>query len=297
MSRPNGLHVNMSREEYDESPRANFSTLKLFAKSAAHFRHAQLSKGKGKDTKPKKFGRACHLAVYEPDDYARRVAVWEGDYRGKEWKAFEAKNADKEIIKEDEDQRARTIENVVRNHQVAGPLCRGGKFEVTIFWTYSVPAIGGLDGFSIDCKCRLDFISELGLTDLKTCEVASEVEFGKAAARYLYYVQGAFYSDAYFSVTGRSPPYRFIAAEKSEPFVVQVYRLTPPQHAFGREKYGGWLSRLNQCRLSSTYPGYSEGELELQLPRREMPDEGNSTDASGLGIDFTEDEADAEGEA
>lgn len=289
--RPDGIYFDVSREEYDESPRDNFSTVKLFAKSPAHFRHEKLNarkkkKGKGGDTPSKLFGRCEHLAVFEPDDFARRVAVWDGDRRGKLWKKFAAENASREILKEPEYQKALTIQKMVRSHPVAGPLCRGGKFEVTIYWTYRSPAVGALDAWEIQMKSRIDFVSELGLTDLKTARDASPDGFGRAAWNYFYPAQVACYSDAYFSITGRRLPSRFIAAETAEPFEVQVYTVPDWQLALGREQYTGWLSTLHACRSTSTYPGYSEGELELQLPRWAVPDQAD--DPTGLDLEMGE---------
>ncbi len=172
---------------------------------------------------------------------------------------------------------------------MAGPLSRNGKYEVTIFWTYVEPAVGGFDGFEIQCKSRLDFITDGSLVDLKSCRDASPGAFGRQVINLSYLEQCFFYGLAYFSVTGRRLPYRFIAALNNAPFIVQVYLVPERLVQVGGENCRGWLRQLNQCRLTSSWPGYSEGELELEVPA--WADPQDEDDPTGLGIEFPEAEA------
>lgn len=283
MSLGNGLHVTLSREEYDRSPRANYSKLKHLGKSPAHFRHEQMTKGV--DTDAKKLGRCHHLSTLEPERFLREVAVWDGGTRrGKDWEAFKAQNPGRELIKQEEYEECMALQAAVRSHPVAGPYLRNGKHEVSAFWTYVSRAIGGLDEWSIDCKSRLDFVTDGALVDLKTTRDASPEGFKRQVWSYRYHTQAAFYSDAYFAATGRRLPYKIIAVENFEPYVVQVY--TVPEHLIemGREEYRAWLGLLHHCRSTSSWSGYSDGELELEVPRWAAPPEDE--DLSGLGIDF-----------
>jgi hypothetical protein len=38
----------------------------------------------------------------------------------------------------------------------------------------------------------------------------------------------------------------------------------------GRAEYQGWLDLLLKCRKTSTWPGYAEEPLELELPEWEL---------------------------
>lgn len=285
-AKPDGIYVSMSREEYDRSPRVNHSTLKKFKASPAAYRDAQLNPD-NEDTPARKVGRCSHLATYEPEKYREDVAIWDGDRRaGKIWEAFRAANEGRELLTADEHERCIALQTAVRSDPIAGPLSRNGKYEVTIFWTYREPGIGAVDGFEVQCKSRLDFITDGSLVDLKSCRDGSPRTFGRQAVNLCYLEQAAFYSDAYFAVTGRRLPYRFIAAESSKPFTVQVYLVPERLIQVGRENYRGWLQRLNLCRLTSSWPGYADGELELEVPEWAVPEDED--DPTGLGIEFPE---------
>lgn len=278
----NGLHVGMSREEYDRSPRANWSRLKVLAKSPAHFRHAQMATAQV-DTDSMKFGRAAHLAVLEPERFRAECAIWDGGRRaGKEWEAFRAKNEGLELLKDEDYQRCMALQSSVRNHPVAGPYLQNGKHEVSVFWTHETPSILGVDGFSTDCKSRLDFIADGALVDLKTTKDASLEGFARESWRYRYHAQAAFYSDAYFAATGRRLPYVIVAVENFEPYVVQVFDVPESVLKVGRDEYQDLLARLHLCRTTSSWPGYSVTKAELELPHWVTRED----DVSGLGLDF-----------
>ena len=67
--------------------------------------------------------------------------------------------------------------------------------------------------------------------------------------------------------TGEALPFRLIAVEAAPPHVVQVYRV--PEHLLdeGRREYLRWLERLAQCGAERSFTGFSEDELDLQIPK------------------------------
>jgi hypothetical protein len=274
----------MTFAEYVALDAANFSTIKEFGHSAAHYLHRLQVERKDNATLMR--GRAAHITTLEPEKFEAGYAIWTGARRqGKAWDEFEAQaEADgRSVLKTDEAQRALDIASAVRSDPVATKYLAKGRAEQTILWTDAETGIA--------CKARIDFASESmhALCDLKTGRDASPDGFGRAVWRFQYHVQAAFYVDGWAaSHGGEVLPFVFIAVESEAPFVVQCYRV--PEHVIemGRETYRGWLQALKQHRESGSWPGYSEGtELELVLPRWAGFDDGEN-DATALGLDWGE---------
>jgi hypothetical protein len=161
------LHPAMPRSEYDAlTERVNLSTLKLFAKSAAHYRHT-LEHGR-KDTAALRIGRAVHAAVLEPDKFAVEFTLWGGKRYGSAWDAFSAVVTG-EILTAPEYELCRSLQAAVRADPHAAPYVTGGMSEVTVLWD--------------QCRARLDYLKPDAIVDLKTARDASPVEFEKASCR------------------------------------------------------------------------------------------------------------------
>jgi exodeoxyribonuclease VIII len=272
----------LPREEYDRLDGVNFSTLKEMAKSPAHYRHKLL--GQDVDTDARKLGRASHIAALEPERFRSECVRWDGGRRaGKEWEAFKAKHRGREILTEDEYQRCMDIQRAVRGDARALSLLSGGRGEVTLLWTHVAQAVGELPGYETRCKARPDFISPLAIVDLKTTRDGSPEGFGREAWRYRYHMQAAYYADGYEAATGTRLPYFIIAVESADPCVVQVYRVPESKLAMGHAEYRGLLDRLAVCRRESRWPGYGDGELELELPRWAMA-QNDDEDVTGLDL-------------
>ena len=286
---PKGVRFDVPREEYDRIARTNWSRLKHILRSPAHYRHALLQQHHG--TEAMKVGRAAHLAVLEPDLYQQQVAIWDGGIRrGKDWDGFRRKHEGREILKLDQHELCLALSAAVRANPDAARYLSAGKSEVTVQWQATAPEMGGLPGYNIPCKARLDYVNPtLAHVDLKTCRDASPTGFGLAAARMRYHVQAAFYSDGYEAATGVRLPYVLIAVETEPPHVVAVYRVLDEQIDVGREVYRDCLSRLAFCTRENTWDGYATGEQSLVLPQWAVPHDDE--DVTELGLEFT-----AEGE-
>jgi PDDEXK-like domain of unknown function (DUF3799) len=271
----------VNRVDYDRIEAVNFSTLKLMAKSPNHYHH-NLLKGQT-DTNAMKVGRACHMAVFEPETFRSRVAKWEGAVRrGKEWDAFQAANKGLEILTEAEYDSCVAIGAAVRADATAKPYITGGKGEVTLRWMVK------RNGYEMAAKGRVDFVANANggcITDLKTTTDASPEAFGRQALRLLYHAQASFYVDGATQDLGREYPYFIVAVEKKEPYAVQVYEVPADALQMGRELYGRWLDQLNACRQESHWPAYSTGVLPLSLPAwatEEESDDGEGLTGSGF---------------
>jgi hypothetical protein len=279
-----GQVLHLSRDEYDRLQRVNWSTLKVLAKSPAHYRHQLLAKND--DTDARKLGRAVHLAVFEPERFASECVLWEDGRRaGKKWEAFSARHGAREILTAREHECCLTLQRAVRTDAAAGKYLAGGKGEMTLLWRHGVSGMGGLAGFDLDCKGRVDFLADVGaIVDLKTTRDASPDGFAKECWKYRYHAQAAFYTDGHEAATGARLPYVIVAVETAAPHAVQVYRVPESVLEVGREEYRTLLERLHFCRTNAIWPAYFDGESELSLPKWaiDSPDE----DVSGLDIDF-----------
>lgn len=271
------------RDEYDRIARLNWSHTKHLGRSGEHFRHHLMQPPR--DTDPMRLGRVTSLATFEPERFRAEVAVYEGKVRrGKEWEAFKDSFPDSEIVTKDQHETSLAIGQKVRADVEARKWLTGGKGEQTVLWTYRVPEVGALPGYSIECKSRLDFIKTDAIVDLKTTASAAPGPFGKQCWNLEYHAQAAFYVDAVKAVTGVELPYVLVAVEVAAPYVVQVYTVPHEILELGRERYRNLLGTWRAYDAESRWPGYAEGPLELTLPKWAVPFEDE--EANDLGITF-----------
>lgn len=280
----NGIHPTIPFEDYLQIRRMNNSDLRVIGVSPAHFDFNVTSKRP--DTEALQRGRATSLALFEPEMFRSSFAVYEDRQAGKEWERFkEAMGPKVEILKPKVYDLVKALAAAVRTSEMARPYVSGGMGEVSICWTHTTPAIAGLEGYSIDCKGRLDFVpkSVCALSDVKTTRNAEPEAFSRQSFQLGYHVAAAWYQDAWKNLTGELRPFFLVAVEASPPHVVQVYRVPDEALELGRATYRERLDRLNHCRKESRWPGYAEAPMELPIPRWALPDDGES-DLSQLGL-------------
>lgn len=263
-------------DEYKRIPAVNISLLLHMAKSAAHYRYVQ--EHGSEDTPALGFGRLAHLAILEPDRYEEVVAVWtgEGDRRTKAYKEWASAQTAEYLISEAEHEQCMAMANAVREHRVAGGYLasKEAMTEVTLQWKHPI---------GLDLKGRVDWVDVANhvIVDLKTARDASELEFGKAAARHHYATRAAYYSDGYQARFGTLPSFVLIAVEKAPPYAPAVYRVPAEAIESGRREYERLLGRLKHCLDTDCWPGLCDDkEIELQLPAWAFGDD------DGLDLDF-----------
>lgn len=264
----------VSFAEYSKIQAVNLSTLKELRRSPAHYRHRLLAPREDSDSM--RLGRAIHAAVLEPDGFLARCALWkDGRRAGKKWDRFEAENAGREILKEDEWDLCLAVQRAVRNDKYAARYFQGGKAEQTVVWCD--PETG------IRCKARIDYLGAQ-IADLKTGRDMSPDVFGRQSWKLGNHIQAAMYSDAVAVASGRAPEFVFVAVEVADPHVVQVYRVPDAVFEVGRDAYRSMLRALKEYREQDRWPGYFDGEVDLELPRWAVDSEDE--DMNGLGIEL-----------
>lgn len=257
-----GVLSRISRAEYDaQTERVNYSGLKHFARSPAHYRFAMDHRDQLPDTDAMVLGRVAHLMVFEPHLLDLEIAIWGGGRRaGKEWTDFQAAHEGKEIVREQDLGGLREMTRAVREHPDVVPHLAEGRAELTAIW--QDPATG------IECRGRMDWVSKSGvIVDLKTTRDAEPDAFARQAHQMFYHAQAAFYSDAVEVITGVRLPFMIVAVENTAPYPVQVYELSGEAIDAGRAAYRSWLRKYKRCAERGEWPGYSAGPLPLYLPR------------------------------
>jgi len=242
----------MPFETYRAIDAVNWSLLKHMGDSPKHYAHAK--ENQREDTTRLLLGRAVHTAVLEPDEVPLRYAFYEGaTRRGKDWDEFKTANDDKDILKAEEYRLCLAVRDAVRGNAAAANLLTG-ESEVVRTWTDAATGI--------ECKARLDHVTEGALIDLKTTGTTDAYQFEGTAARMMYHAQLAFYRRA----VGDARPVYIIAVEIGPPHDVAVFELTEVALGIGDRKVSEYLYRLHECRENDTWPGRYQGIRELSLP-------------------------------
>ncbi len=274
----------ISRSEYDAiTNRVNFSKLKWLAKSPASYQNALLSP-EDHDRDVLIRGRASHLAIFEPHEFEKRVVTYSERRASKKWDEFQVEHAGKEILTPVMAASVMGTARSVRESEMARPFLVSGQSEVTVLWSHLEPEVGGIPGFDVECKARIDFLGPSTIVDVKTVRDASPDAFGRQIFGLEGLAQAAMYVDGLKAATAQARSYAWIAVEASRPYIVQVYLATEDHLALGRERYQNWLRLLDVCRTDNAWPGYARTPMDLQLPRWAQPTE--ETDLAELGLTF-----------
>lgn len=141
------------------------------------------------------------------------------------------------------------MRDAVMGHPVAGPLLTGHQAEVSLFWEQ--------DG--VPCKGRLDaYHPDRGMVvDLKLLRSARPSDVQKQISDLGYYIQAAHYLNGVREVTGFTPDWLFVTAQKTEPYTVSVHRLHPDALQAAQHRISYALHRWRDATSTNTWPGYT----------------------------------------
>lgn len=224
-----------------------FSHLKNMARSPAHYRAAL---DVDRKTQAMSIGKLCHSLVLGGD-----YVVFEGERRGNKWLDFKAANDGKHIVTTSEMRTAMAVMNSLAKHSDASRILKG-LHEFELDWSM----------LGRKCQSHLDVLGPTHLADLKTCSDGEPGRFTRAALRYGYHAQLAFYQDAVGYNFGA--PYRdayIVEVETFAPFEVTVFKLTDRALEEGRKLCRIWMERLIGCEEVDEWPGYAQTILDLDI--------------------------------
>lgn len=264
-----GIYPDMTNEAYHSGPGISKTGLDWIAgpdSCPALFRAKYITREiEDKETDALAFGKAGHLAVFQPDQFGAEVAVCleinKRTNAGKaEYAEFCAENAGKTIIKAADYEIVQRVADAVRREPTARNILAHGQAETSIFST------DDLTGELV--KVRPDWFVEDVIADLKLMRSASPAHFERELYNRRYYVQAPFYMDVAGAELGRViNDFVFIVAEKEPPYLVELYFAKPEAIEAGRMEYRRNLDLYHQCKKTGTWPGYNGGIIQpVSLP-------------------------------
>lgn len=282
----NGIHFDVPRAAYDElTDRVNYSTLKLFDRSAFHYKHAIDERDKENAEESESAdnlvaGQLAHTLALEPHLFETQYAVWDKawgrrDARSAAYKTFLANAAleRRTIVTDEQLEHARAIAHAVRTSPAAAPFIVGGHREVTVLWDYDEPQIGALDGWTMPMRARLDYVTDAAIIDLKTAVSAKADDFARVAWNLGYFSQAAIQLDGFCAISRRMRPYLWLVVENRPPYACAVYEPSEEGLDLGRKRYHDWLRALHLAQERNEWPGYTAGPMQLDPPSWAMPRE------------------------
>jgi exodeoxyribonuclease VIII len=241
----NGIYYNLDFDAYRALDRLNCSTLKQLTKCPAAMVATEYSDAFA-------FGTACHSYIGEN---IMPVVSPKFDKRTKEGKsnfeAFKLKHLGKVIVTEDEWESMQGMRDSVYGHAEAAQLYSKGRSEVTVLFEY----------LGVPCKARMDWVTHDNMiVDLKTCQSASIFGFRKAVVQYHYDLQSCFYQLALDSVGVSPRGFKFIAVEKTPPYMTNVFQIESDWDQSAMERIDALVEEYKTIDRSKPLPAYTSPE-------------------------------------
>lgn len=190
-------------------------------------------------------GSLDHLVERIPYDNYRTKAAREA--------REEAYNADMIPVNQSEEAdmlgSIEAMRDAVFAHPIAAELLTGHDPEVSIFWEQS----------GVPMKARIDALHEReGIAvDLKTVRSARPNDFRKQISDLGYYIQAKHYLNGLKQVTGKDYEWYFVAAGKTDPYVVSVHRIADVALDEAQTRIEHAIDRYKQA-LEHGWAGYQE---------------------------------------
>lgn len=222
---------------------------------ALYWAHSPFNPDRIKRPEKREFdiGTAAHLAVLEPEAYRERVVhLAYDDFRTQESRDIRdrAMAADEIALTRPEIKTVDGIRNAIERRRDVLALFRGGQAEQTIVW-----------GDNPARKCRPDYLFDHTIVDLKTVANAHPKAISRAVARDGWHLRVPWYREGVDAGIGPSPldkprDYRFVCVEKTEPFLIELYELSPRAIAWGEQLVRRALRLWRECSSLKVWPGY-----------------------------------------
>jgi hypothetical protein len=250
------VNVEMPAEVYHKVDALSKSLMTKALRSPAHYR-AAVDGQSDEPTKAMQIGTVAHTAILEPHKLPEIVAIKpEGmSLVTKEGKAWKAENEGKIILDAEEAADIDGMAHSVRRHPSFEPSHLDNKIEASVF--------AEDEETGLPLKARPDLWAEgIGLIlDVKTTDDASEEAFLRTIQKFAYHVQAAHYIE----MTGATD-FVFIAVERTAPYAVAAYRLSPEWLELGFETRRRAIRIVHECTALNSWPAYPTGTTTLALP-------------------------------
>jgi len=242
------------------------SALDLIDRSPAHYK-SWADGIDNKQTDAMNFGSMFHMGLLEPKSFESTYVVEPefGDCRYKNNKTlrdeWRVNNAARRLISYEDHLCITGMMEAVRKHPAASRLLTDGHSEVSLRWRD--------EESGLECKSRADYWvpSKKLVVDAKTCEDASPEGFARSVAKWRYHLQHALYAMGFAACGSPIEHFALLAVEKEPPYAVAVYLLDTAAVTKGHELARTGIETLRVCMESGEWVAYSNGCLDLSLPR------------------------------
>jgi len=247
-----GIYSDIPNETYHAEVGLSKSGLVNFDKSASYYQWRL--KTPMASTPAMKLGTHVHTRILEParhrDEYIVAPDINKRTNAGKaEWAEFEATNAGKTVVKQDEMDIVNAMAEAVGRSETATALLAGGIAESSIWWN---------DHHGNLCKCRPDYLAPKhnACVELKTTNDISDHALTGNINKFRYGWQNYHYMKGLEAVCpGEYEAYVFIFIESKPPYPV-ITRMLSEDWLIGAElEIEPLLKSYAECMKLDLWPG------------------------------------------
>jgi len=243
-------------ETYHAMPELSNSGMSKLKKSPANFKH-YLDHG-SESTDAMEFGSMFHMAILEPHLFNSTYESTNcNDKRTSAYKsaakAIEA--AGRIPIEEKTVIQLMKMKDAMQSSFPGFIPLRDGRPEVSVLY----------EDDGVQCKCRIDYLGDDAIIDLKTTTDASANGFQDSVFKFGYNRQQAHYQRP-FELAGTPKRFYFWAVEKEPPFLNAIYELDEAALIMGRAEREKLMALYKTCKALDKWPGLPTTIQTISLP-------------------------------
>lgn len=238
-----------------EEEALRFGRLRLFSKSAAHFKENYRAV-----TDAMNVGTAAHSLILGGRPVVGYLAGKQR--RGKEFDAWLADQSPDAIVlsAKEFDAANRMLASVQANGEAM--RCLDGLRETTRRWVD--PMLG-------PCRGTPDVDGWKFITELKSGETSDPRKFKWKVIEFAYHGALSWYRDGIeLAGLGEREACYIVAVEQVPPCACTVFRIGEETLEQGRKLIRTWSEQLKACRESDQWPAYSQSIVDLDLPDNDI---------------------------
>jgi hypothetical protein len=252
---PTGIHDGIPEAEYHAHPTSlSVTGAKLMLKAPALFKHRQANP-EHRDVFD--FGKAAHAKVLGVGSTIRVVDADSWRTKAAQTEKAEARAAGEAPLLTADYERVCAMAAELERLPLVRDLMKDGRPEVSAFCTDEATGVMR--------RSRFDLLGDL-VIDYKTAASAEPEAFGRAAAKYGYHQQAAWYEQIALDLGNPVRGFLFIVQEKTAPYLTSVVELVPEAVARGAELNRIALDRFRDCTQTGNWPGYGDGIHSVDIP-------------------------------
>ena len=258
--KPTAEHFECDNETYHSLPGVSNSKLSDFLNYGPELYHGRYIADppifpREPASEPMIFGTNCHSVIEAGSVEAvftvipRDALNDQGHRKGSAWKQFEAENAGKVLVKDEDLDVYRRILVNVRSHLLAAKILYGpkGHSEFNIRWTDK--------DSGLLMRSRLDRVDahEGIIADIKTTKAKNNREISSAIYALGYHRQRVIYGESWQALTSDELDFVFIFVQNAPPYRVLVRDLSESFTELGQQEVRKGLSDLGACMDSGNW--------------------------------------------